>query len=139
MNITMHIKAAFTAAGALCGMFIGGFGGFALALAAFMLMDYITGVLAAVKEKRLSSEIGFWGLIRKLSILSMVAIGSFIDVFIIKHGSVVRDMVIFFYMSNEGISILENLSVLGVEYPEKLKSVLLQLKEKEANKNDTNN
>ena len=136
MNITLQIKAVFAAAGAFCGMFIGGFNGFVLTLAAFMAMDYITGVFAAVREKRLSSEIGFWGLIRKLSILSMVAIGSFIDVFILKHGSVIKDMVIFFYMSNEGISILENLSVLGVEYPEKLKSVLLQLKEKEGGKND---
>ena len=90
------------------------------------MVDYLTGLMAAAMEKKLSSEVGFHGIIKKVVIFSLVAVGHIIDAYVIQNGSVLRTAVIFFYLSNEGISILENASRIGIPVPEKLKAVLEQ-------------
>ena len=117
----------FTAAGGWLGYFLGGCDGLLLALVLFAVADYITGVMCAVADKKLSSEVGFKGICRKVIIFMLVGIAHMIDVNIIATGSVLRTAVIFFYLSNEGVSLLENAGHLGLPIPEKLKIVLEQL------------
>ena len=129
-TIWINTQLGFTALGGFIGWFLGGIDGFLYALVAFVVLDYITGVMRAVLEKRLSSEIGAKGIFKKILIFSLVGIGHIIDSKIIGDGSVIRTAVIFFYLSNEGVSILENASMIGLPIPEKLKDILMQLKEK---------
>lgn len=96
-------------------------------------MDYLTGVMCAIADKKLSSEVGFKGICRKVIIFMLVGIANVIDVEVIKTGSVLRTAVIFFYLSNEGISLLENAGHSGLPIPEKLKLVLEQLHDKDEN------
>jgi len=119
----------FTALGGYLGWFFGGFDGLMYALVAFVVMDYLTGVMLAVVQKRLSSQIGFKGLFKKVLIFFFVGMGSIIDLYILEKGGAVRTAVIFFYLSNEGLSILENAALLGLPIPGKLKGILLDLKE----------
>lgn len=130
-SIWISIQLGFATVGGFLGWFLGGFDGFLYALVAFVVIDYITGVMLATLEKRLSSEIGAKGIFKKVLIFALVGIGHIVDSHIIGDGSVVRTAVIFFYLSNEGISILENSSKIGLPIPEKLKDVLFQLREKE--------
>jgi toxin secretion/phage lysis holin len=125
------MKMAWTALGGALGAVMGGLDGFIMALILFVLIDYITGVMVAIDKHKLSSEVGFRGIAKKISIFCLVAVASIIDANIIKEGSVIRMAVIFFYLSNEGISILENVSMLGLPIPKKLQNVLEQLKEEE--------
>ena len=99
------LQLLFTAIGGYIGWFLGGFDGLVYALVAFVVIDYITGVMVAVLEKKLSSNIGFKGIFKKMLIFIFVGIGHIIDFHIIKNGSAVRTAVIFFYLSNEGLSI----------------------------------
>ena len=117
----------FTAAGGWLGYFLGGCDGLLIALVLFAVADYITGVMCAVSDKKLSSEVGFKGICRKVIIFMLVGIAHIIDVNVIATGSVLRTAVIFFYLSNEGVSLLENAGHLGLPIPEKLKIVLEQL------------
>lgn len=117
----------FTAAGGWLGYFLGGCDGLLLALVLFAVADYITGVMCAVADKKLSSEVGLKGICRKVIIFMLVGIAHIIDVNVIATGSVLRTAVIFFYLSNEGVSLLENAGHLGLPIPEKLKIVLEQL------------
>lgn len=117
----------FTAAGGWLGYFLGGCDGLLIALVLFAVADYITGVMCAVADKKLSSEVGFKGICRKVIIFMLVGIAHIIDVNVIATGSVLRTAVIFFYLSNEGVSLLENAGHLGLPIPEKLKVVLEQL------------
>lgn len=120
-------QAAIAAFGGSLGYFLGGFDGFLYALLAFVVIDYTTGMMCAVLDKKLSSQIGFRGIFKKVLIFSLVAIGHIIDQKVIGDGSVIRTAVIFFYLSNEGVSILENTVHIGLPVPDKLKSVLEQL------------
>ena len=117
----------FTAAGGWLGYFLGGCDGLLIALVIFAVADYITGVMCAVADKKLSSEVGFKGISRKVIIFMLVGVAHVIDVNVIATGSVLRTAVIFFYLSNEGVSLLENAGHLGLPIPEKLKIVLEQL------------
>ena len=117
----------FTAAGGWLGYFLGGCDGLLIALVIFAVADYITGVMCAVADKKLSSEVGFKGICRKVIIFMLVGVAHIIDVNVIATGSVLRTAVIFFYLSNEGVSLLENAGHLGLPIPEKLKIVLEQL------------
>lgn len=117
----------FAAAGGWLGYFLGGCDGLLIALVIFAVADYITGVMCAVADKKLSSEVGFKGICRKVIIFMLVGIAHIIDVNVIATGSVLRTAVIFFYLSNEGVSLLENAGHLGLPIPEKLKIVLEQL------------
>ena len=120
-------QAAIAAAGGGLGYFLGGWDGFLYALLAFVVIDYITGLMCAVLDKKLSSEVGFRGIFKKVLIFSLVAIGNIVDQSVIGEGSVIRTAVIFFYLSNEGVSILENAAHIGLPVPQKLKDILEQL------------
>lgn len=121
------IQVVFIAIGGWLGYFLGGFDGFMYVLLVFVVVDYITGIMCAVLDKELSSEIGFRGIFKKVLIFTLVAIGHIIDKNVIGDGSVIRTAVIFFYLSNEGISILENVVHIGLPVPQKLKDVFVQL------------
>jgi toxin secretion/phage lysis holin len=123
------IQYAFTALGGWLGWMMGGFDGFLYALVVFVAIDYVTGFMCAILDRKLSSEIGAKGIFKKVVIFSLVAVGNIIDTNILGEGGVIRTAVIFFYMSNEGISILENATRLGLPVPEKLRTVLQQLNE----------
>ncbi len=124
------IQMVFTAVGGWLGYFLGGYDGLLYALVVFMVADYITGVMCAVSDKKLSSAVGFKGICRKVLILMLVGIANLLDVEVIGTGAVLRTAVIFFYLSNEGVSLLENAAHLGLPIPEKLKAVLAQLHKK---------
>lgn len=128
-NFIEAAQYAFAALGGAVGAVMGGFDGFLYALIVFVVVDYLTGVMVAVLDKKLSSEVGFHGIFKKVVIFALVAVGHIVDFYVIQNGSVIRTAVIFFYLSNEGISILENASVLGLPVPQKLKDVLEQLKD----------
>ena len=121
------IQIIFTAVGGWLGYFLGGCDGLLIALVVFAVTDYITGVMCAIADKKLSSEIGFKGICRKVIIFMLVGIAHVLDVNVIATGSVLRTAVIFFYLSNEGVSLVENAAHLGLPVPEKLKDVLEQL------------
>ena len=121
------IQLVFTAIGGWLGWFLGGCDGLLYALIAFVTLDYITGIMCAVVDHKLSSEIGFRGIFRKVLIFALVGIGHILDSQVIGSGSVLRTAVIFFYISNEGVSLVENAAHLGLPIPEKLKDVLEQL------------
>ena len=129
-QIWAGIQTAFTALGGFIGWFLGGADGFLYALIAFVVIDYITGVFCAIADKSLSSGVGFKGICRKVLIFVLVGIGNIIDVYVLGDSSVLRTAVIFFYLSNEGVSLLENASRLGLPIPDKLKDVLSQLHDK---------
>lgn len=122
---TMQIILA--AVGGWLGYFLGGCDGLVYALILFVAADYITGVMCAAVDKRLSSEIGFKGICKKVLIFVLVGLANILDVQIIGTGCVLRTAVIFFYISNEGVSLLENAAHLGLPVPEKLKDILQQL------------
>ena len=121
------IQVIFTGVGGWLGYFLGGCDGLLYALVLFVVVDYITGVMCAAVDHKLSSEVGFKGICRKVLIFLLVGIGHVLDAQIIGTGSVLRTAVIFFYLSNEGVSLLENAGHLGLPIPEKLKVVLEQL------------
>ena len=121
------IQVIFTGVGGWLGYFLGGCDGLLYALVLFVVVDYITGVMCAAADHKLSSEVGFKGICRKVLIFLLVGIGHVLDAQIIGTGSVLRTAVIFFYLSNEGVSLLENAGHLGLPIPEKLKIVLEQL------------
>jgi toxin secretion/phage lysis holin len=101
-----------------------------------VVVDYITGIMCAVADKKLSSEVGFKGICRKVLIFLLVGIANILDVQVIGTGSILRTAVIFFYISNEGVSLTENAAHLGLPIPEKLKAVLEQLHDRETDGKD---
>ena len=113
--------------GGWLGYYLGGCDGLLLALVAFAAADYLTGVMCAVSDRKLSSNVGFKGICRKVLIFLLVGIANILDVHVIGTGSVMRTAVIFFYISNEGVSLLENAAHLGLPVPEKMKDILAQL------------
>lgn len=121
------IQLVITGIGGWLGYFLGGCDGLLYALILFVVMDYITGIMCAIADHTLSSEVGFKGICRKVLIFMLVGIANVMDISIIGTGSVLRTAVIFFYLSNEGISLVENAGHLGLPIPEKLKIVLEQL------------
>lgn len=128
----------FSAVGGWLGYFLGGCDGLLYALIAFMVIDYITGVMCAIINRELSSAVGFKGIFRKVLIFLLVGIANIIDVQVIGTGAVLRTAVIFFYISNEGVSLLENAGHLGLPIPEKIKTVLEQLHDRAENGKEGN-
>ena len=122
---TMQMVCA--AVGGWLGYFLGGCDGLLIALVVFAVVDYITGVMCAISDKKLSSEVGFRGICRKVLIFFLVGVANILDVQVIGTGSILRTAIIFFYLSNEGVSLVENAAHLGLPVPEKLKAVLEQL------------
>ena len=121
------IQLVLAAIGGWLGWFLGGADGFLYALIVFVVIDYITGVMCAIVDKKLSSEVGFKGIFKKVLIFILVGVGNIIDVQVLGQAGVLRTAVIFFYLSNEGVSLLENAGHLGLPIPAKLKAVLEQL------------
>jgi len=130
------IQLVFAAVGGWLGWFLGGCDGLLFALIAFTAVDYITGVMCAIVDKKLSSAVGFKGICRKVLIFLLVGIAHILDAQVIGAGSVLRTAIIFFYLSNEGVSLLENAAHLGLPVPEKLKEVLEQLHDRAESKEE---
>lgn len=124
------IQLIFAALGGWLGYFLGGCDGLLYALLCFVVLDYITGVMCAIVDKKLSSSVGFKGIFKKVLIFILVGLAHVMDVHVIGTGSVLRTAIIFFYISNEGLSLVENAAYLGLPVPKKLKDVLEQLHER---------
>lgn len=116
---------------AVCGFLWGTPDSWLYSLTAFMIMDYITGLISAYIRKEISSATGFRGIAKKVFIMILVAVGHVLDSRVIGDGTVCKSAVIGFYIANEGISILENAGKIGLPLPEKLVSVLKQLRNKD--------
>lgn len=121
------IQLIFAGVGGWLGYFLGGCDGLLVALIIFVACDYITGVLCAISDRKLSSAVGFKGICRKMLIFILVGIANILDIHVLDHEGVLRTAIIFFYISNEGLSLTENAAHLGLPVPEKLKNVLEQL------------
>ena len=137
--IWAKIQIACTAIGGWIGYFLGGLDGLLIALIVFMTLDYITGIMCAILDKKLSSRVGFKGAMKKALIMILVGVANVVDVHVVGAGSALRGAVICFYLSNEGLSLLENAAYIGLPVPEKLKDILAQLHErgdKESNQNN---
>lgn len=128
------VQFIITAIGVYVGWFIGGFDELLYALVAFVVIDYITGIMVGIIEKKLSSRIGFRGICKKTLIFLFVGVGHTIDFYVLKNGTAVRTAIIFFYLSNEGLSILENSSKIGLPIPNSLRNIF-----KDLNKEDEGN
>lgn len=124
------LSIAFATIGLWLGLFLGPFNGLLIALVCFIVADYITGVASAVINKKMSSAVGFRGILRKVLILCIVGVANLLDVYVLKSGEMLRAMVIFFYIANEGLSILENAGECGLPIPKKIKEILAQLRDK---------
>lgn len=132
------IQLVFAVIGGWLGWFLGECDGLMYALIAFVIADYVTGVMCAVSDKQLSSEVGFKGICRKVLIFVLVGMANILDMHVIGTGCVLRTAVLFFYISNEGVSVLENAGHLGLPVPAKLLDVLEQLHE-DAEQEDMDN
>ena len=129
MENLMNLRWWSACIGVLVGEFLGDFDHLLYALVVFIAVDYITGIFCAVLDKNLSSEIGFQGIVRKVAIFLLVGVANVLDVHIIGSGCVLRSAVIFFYISNEGISIIENAARMGLPVPQKLQDMMHSLKD----------
>ncbi len=129
--IWAKIQIAITALGGWLGYFLGGMDGLLITLLVFVILDYLTGVMRAIADHELSSAIGFKGICRKVLIFALVGVGHVLDTHVVGTGSALRSAVICFYLSNEGVSLLENASHLGLPVPDKLKAILSQLHNKQ--------
>lgn len=125
------IQLIFTGIGGWLGYFLGGCDGLLIALVIFAVCDYLSGVMCAVHDRKLSSAVGFKGICRKVLIFILVGIANIIDVYVLGEVGILRTAVIFFYLSNEGLSLVENAAHLGLPIPERLKAVLEQLHDRE--------
>lgn len=134
--IWAKIQMAVAAIGGWLGYFLGGMDGLMIALIIFMGLDYITGLMCAITDKTLSSAVGFKGICKKVLILMLVGVANVVDIHIVGTGSALRSAVICFYLSNEGLSLLENAAHIGLPIPDKMKDVLAQLHGREEKKDD---
>ena len=125
--IWAKIQMAAAMIGGWLGYLLGGLDGLMIALIIFMVLDYITGLMCAVIDKKLSSAVGFKGICKKVLILMLVGVANVVDIHIVGTGSALRSAVICFYLSNEGLSLLENAAHIGLPIPDKMKDVLAQL------------
>ena len=133
--IWAKIQMAITAIGGWIGYFVGGVDGLMTALLIFMVLDYITGLMCAVIDKKLSSAVGFKGICKKVLILMLVGVANVVDIHIVGTGSALRSAVICFYLSNEGLSLLENAAYIGLPIPDRMKNLLAQLHRREDKSN----
>lgn len=140
MKIETFLKLITGGICGIAGFLWGELDGLLKALLIFMVMDYATGLAAAFREKRLSSAVGFWGILRKGVMLLIVAVGNVVDTQVLGgSGSICRSAVIGFYLANEGLSILENAGDLGVKWPKILQDALEQLKKDKEDDDDEEN
>ena len=125
------IQGAITVIGGWLGYFLGGLDGLMIALVVFVILDYVTGIMCAINDRKLSSAVGFRGICRKVLIFLLVCVAHIVDLHVVGSGSALRGAVVCFYLSNEGVSMLENAAHLGLPIPEKLKASLEQLHDRE--------
>ena len=137
--IWAKIQAVITVIGGWLGYFLGGLDGLMIALVIFVVLDYVTGIMCAIADKKLSSSVGFKGICRKVLIFLLVGVAHIVDLHVVGSGSALRGAVVCFYLSNEGVSMLENAAHLGLPVPEKLKVILEQLHDREAPGDPTDN
>ena len=130
-KIINYLKCVISVGGTVFTYLFGSWDKALAILICFMVMDYITGIIKAWYKKELSSDTGLHGLARKGTILIVLIIAVLLDRLLNEGTWVFRTLVCYFYIANEGISILENIAVLNVPFPKKLKDVLIQLQEKE--------
>ena len=130
-QIVETVQYVITGIGGFVGWFLGGVDGFLYAFLMFVVVDYLTGLMAAYIQKKISSEVGFRGICRKVAIFCLIGIAHILDAQVIQSGSVLRTAIVFFYLSNEGISILENVTIIGLPVPQKLRDVLEQIRDKD--------
>lgn len=135
--IWTKLQMAFSIIGGWLGYFVGGVDGLMTALIIFMVIDYITGLMCAVADKKLSSAVGFKGICKKVLIILLVGVAHIVDLHVVGTGSALRFAVVCFYLSNEGVSLLENAAHLGLPIPDKLKTVLEQLHDRDGKDNTT--
>ena len=129
--IWTKVQIAITALGGWLGYFLGGMDGLMIALIVMMTLDYISGVMCAIIDKKLSSAVGFKGICKKVFILMLVGVAHIIDLHVVGTGSALRGAVICFCMSNERLSLLESAAHIGLPIPDKLRDILSQLHDKE--------
>ena len=137
--IWTKIQIAIAALGGWLGYFLGGVDGLLIALVVFMALDYVTGIMCAIVDKKLSSAVGFKGICKKVLILMLVGVANILDVHVVGQGSALRGAVIAFYLSNEGLSLLENAAYIGLPIPDKLREILEQLHNREDKTDKTDN
>ena len=125
--IWTKLQIAITGIGGWLGYVLGGMDGLLIALVVFITIDYITGIMCAVIDKKLSSAIGFRGICKKVLILMLVGVANIVDLHVVGTGSALRGAVICFYMSNEALSLFENAAHIGLPIPDKLREALAQL------------
>ena len=135
--IWAKIQIAITAIGGWLGYFVGGMDGMLIALIVLMSLDYISGVMCAIADRKLSSAVGFKGICKKVLILMLVGVANVVDVHVIGSGNALRGAVVCFYLSNEGLSLLENVAHIGLPVPDKLREALAQLHGREDKSNAT--
>ena len=128
------LKNALVVIGGLCTAFLGGWDTALKTLVLFVVLDYLTGVAAAIVTKTVDSNIGFKGIAKKVLVFVLVGVGYALDQFM--GQDYLRSLIIIFYIANEGISIIENLSRTGVPIPQAVLNVLNQLKSKAGEGND---
>ena len=121
------VQIAITAIGGWVDYFVGGMDGMLIALIVLMSLDYISGVMCAIVDRKLSSAIGFRGICKKVLILMLVGVANIVDLHVVGTGSALRGAVICFYMSNEALSLFENAAHIGLTIPDKLREALAQL------------
>ena len=130
------IQGAITVIGGWLGYFLGGLDGLMIALVVFVILDYVTGIMCAINDRKLSSAVGFKGVCKKVLILMLVGVANVVDIHIVGTGSALRSAVICFYLSNEGLSLLENAAHIGLPIPDRMKDVLAQLHGREDKTDD---
>ena len=128
-SVWLRIQLVFSAVGGALSYLLGGLDGLLIVLIAFSVIDYLTGVLNAIVQRQLSSAIGFKGICKKVLIYVLIGAANLLDIHLLGGGGALRSAVICFYLSNEGISMLENAAKLGLPIPEKLRGILVQLNE----------
>ena len=131
------LSVALGVAGGIAARIFGAWDTVFAALLVIMVLDYITGVIKAVYQKKLSSETGYKGILRKITVLVVVALANVVQN-ITGSAMPLREMVIMFYIANEGISVLENAAEILPIMPKGIKDVLLQIREKEQNDENWN-
>lgn len=134
--IWTKLQMAFAAMGGWLGYLWGGMDGLMIALLVCMVLDYITGLMCAVLDRKLSSAVGFKGICKKVLILMLVGVANVVDIHVMGTGSALRGAVVCFYLSNESVSMLENAAHIGLPIPDKLRDILAQLHNRD-DKDDT--
>ena len=132
----LWLRIMFTAIGGFMCWYLGGADGFIYTLVAVMTADYVTAVMCAVRDRALSSKVGWAGISKKAVIFLLIGTGHLLDRYVLGHDSIVRTAIIFFYISNETISLLENASLLGLLIPDRLRDVLAQLRNQDIGGDD---